>query len=115
MLFYSVEDFFRKADAAKRLSRREEMRLAAAMREGADGAKEALLTGYLPFAAGIVRRQPEARQTLRLVLRCCMVLEREAERFDFQQEGETFLHRLSWGLRQAVVQEIALGGYRDPE
>jgi len=107
MLFYSVEEFFRYAEKQKPLTREEERSLAAAMKAGDDGAKKRLLDGYLPFVAGVIRRQPKQRQTLKLVLRCCMMLERETEGFDFLQDGETFLHRLSWGMRQAVTREIA--------
>ena len=107
MLFYTVEEFFRKAESIKPITREEEKGLAAAMKNGDEAAKTRLVEGYLPFTAGVIRRQPPQRQTLRLVLRCCMLLEREVQTFHFLQEGETFIHRLSWGLRQAVTWEIA--------
>lgn len=106
MLFYTVEEFFRRAESVKPLTREEEKVLAAAMKNGDEAAKTRLIEGYLPFTAGVIRRQPPQRQTLRLVLRCCMLLEREVQKFNFLQEGETFAHRLSWGLRQAVTREI---------
>ena len=107
MLFYSVEEFFRYAEKQKRLTREEELRLAAAVKNGDEGAAQRLADGYLPFVAGVIRRQGPEMQTLRLVMRCCMMLEREITSFNFAQEGETFLHRLSWAMRQAVTREIA--------
>ena len=107
MLFYSVEEFFRYADRQKRLTREEELALAFAVRNGDEAASKRLADGYLPFVAGVIRRQTPELQTLRLVMRCCMLLEQEIGRFDFAQEGETFLHRLSWAMRQAVTREIA--------
>ena len=107
MLFYSAEEFFRIAEKQKTLTYAERLSLADAMKAGDAAAKEKLLCSYLPYLAGVIRRQPPQLQTLRLILRAWAMLEREAERFDFRQTGESFLHRLSWGMRQAVTREIA--------
>jgi len=46
-------------------------------------------------------------QNLGMVLHCLQMLEKQVDKFNFQQDGETFTHRLSWGLRQAIASYIA--------
>ena len=107
MLFINVEDFFAQVSAIPRISREDEKALARQMAAGDEAARESLVRGYLFLAAAHVRRAPSRIQTLQTVYACVAAVEQGVDRFDFQQDGETFLHHLSWRLRQCVTRCIA--------
>ena len=107
MLFVTLEDFYAKADSCRRLTRQEEMECAARMQSGEADARQQLIDSYLPTLAAHVRRAPRHMQSLTLALYYLQTLEKCVDSFPFRQDGETFAHRLSWGLRQALVRYIA--------
>lgn len=107
MLYLSAEDFLEKTKLLVPLRREEERALAEKMKAGDREAREALITGYLPHAAGHIRALPARYHTLELVVRCCRAVEKAVDSFDFFQDSETFSHRLSWALRQTVTRYIA--------
>ena len=107
MLFISVEDFLTQAAAITPLTREEEMALAHRLAQGDAAARETLVWGYLPFTASFVRRAPSSIRTLDTVYACVAALEWAVDRFDFQQTGETFAHRLGNVLRQTITRQIA--------
>lgn len=106
MVFVDIHDFYEKAAALPRLTRKEELSLAEKMRAGDKEAKERLVEGYLPFVAAHIRRQNPRLQTLGMALYCIAALEKAVDSFNFFQTGETFAHRLSWALRQASTRYI---------
>lgn len=107
MMYISVEDFYEKTSACRRLSRQEEIQCAKGMKEKDSFAREQLIQSYLPMVAGHIRRTAPHLQTIGLIYYCQKALEQAVDSFDFLQESETFTHRLSWALRQAVTRYIA--------
>lgn len=107
MVFISIDDFYEKVKACKVLTREEEKACALRMKEGDLEAREQMIQSYLPMVASRIKRVPSHMRNLGMVLHCLQMLEKQVDQFDFQQEGETFTHRLSWGLRQAVTRYIA--------
>ncbi len=103
MAYITVRDFLEKAAQAPRITREEEKECARLMRGGDAAARERIIANYLPMTASYVRRAPAEHRTLGLVYACLQALEKAVDSFDFQQDGETFIHRLSWVLRQTVV------------
>ena len=103
MVFVSIEDFFKKAASCKMLSRQEELEYAAAMKNGDTDAREKLIQGYIPMVSSHIKHAKPQMQTLGLVMYCMTALEKSVDSFNFMQESETFSHRLSRALRQAVV------------
>ncbi len=103
MVFVSIDNFFEKASGCKILTREEELECAASMKNGDTDARERLIQGYIPMVAGHIKRAKPQMQTLGLVMHCMTALEKAVDSFNFMQDGETFSHRLSWALRQAVV------------
>lgn len=106
MLFISVEDFFEKTKEMTKLTREEERLCAIRKAQGDMDAREKLLQSYLPVVAAVIRRAPKEIQTLKTVYRCVASLEEGVDRFDFLQDGETFLHHLSWRMRQCITKCI---------
>lgn len=106
MLYISVEDFYEKVSSFSKMSRQEEKECAKQMQNGDESARERLIQSYLPMVAAHVKRAPAHVQSLGLVLYCQQALEKAVDTFDFLQDSETFAHRLSWHLRQAVVDYI---------
>ena len=92
--------------AIPRLTRQEELALARRMASGDPQARTQLIEGYLYVAASRIRRLPRAFQTLGMVLYCVHYTARAVDSFNFLQEEEPFLHRLSWYLRNAVAAYI---------
>ncbi len=107
MLYITIEDFYAQAGAAVRLTREQERDCAAAMAAGDTDARRRLIQSYLPYAASAIRRAPRQIQTLHTVYAAVAVLEKAVDTFDFQQEGETFAHYLSWRLRRCLTRCIA--------
>ena len=107
MVYISARDFWEKTRNLPRLTREEERTLAERMKAGDGEAREKLIAGYLPQVAGHIRVLPPELQTLELVMRCCAVVEKAVDHFNFLQDSETFGHRLSWALRQTVTKYIA--------
>ena len=107
MLFVSPEDFYTKTKDLKPLSRAEEKNLAERMKSGDAEARQALIEGYLPMVASVCKHQKPQYQSLELIYRCLSALEQAVDRFDFQQDSETFTHHLSWRLRQCITRCIA--------
>ena len=107
MFFLSADDFFTKASSIPRLTREEEKALAQQMAAGDKSAREALVRGYLPFVAAYVRRCPPNLQTLSTVYTCIDSLDKAVDQFHFLQESETFIHHLSWRMRQCITKCIA--------
>ncbi len=107
MLFVSVEDFFAQTSHIQRLSREQEKDLARNMAAGDETARETLVRSYLPMAASYVRRMPKEMQTLHAAYSCVAAVEKGVDSFNFLQDGETFVHHLSWRLRQCITRCIA--------
>lgn len=107
MIFTDINNFFDKAAQATRLSKEAEIACAAQARAGSAWAREQLIESYLFAVASCLRRLGEDMQTMELLYRLLAVLEREVDAFDFAQDGETFMHRLSLRLRQAVTAYVA--------
>ena len=103
MLFVSIDDFFKKASECKILTRQEELEYAVAMKNGDTEARERLIQSYIPMVASHIKHAKPNMQTLGLVMYCMNALDKAVDSFNFVQESETFAHRLSWALRQAVV------------
>lgn len=110
MLFISVEDFYQKASAVAKLSREEEKQLAKMAVVGDGQARSRLIEGYLPFLAGQIKRLPLDIQTLSTVYSAITALEKGVDSFNFDQDSETFIHHLSWRLRQCFTRCIAEKG-----
>lgn len=106
MIYFSIDDFYEKADLCRVLSRQEEVECALRMKNGDAAAREELIQSYIPMTAAHIRSTKSHMQTLGLVLYCMQYLEKCVDSFDFLQDSEPFSHRLSWYLRQAVVRYI---------
>ena len=106
MVYVSIEDFYEKAGLCRVLARQEELEWAEKMKVGDPVAREKLIESYIPMVAGHIQHAKPHLQTLGLVLYCVKALETAVESFDFTQDSETFSHRLSWWLRQAVAEYI---------
>ena len=107
MLFVSLEAFYEKAASCRRLTRQEELECAERMAKGDAAARQQLIESYLPMVAARVKRASGQMRSLTLALYCVDALEKCVDTFHFQQDSETFTHRLSWALRQAVTRYIA--------
>ncbi len=107
MLFISVEDFFSQVSGIRHLSRTEEIELAQRMAEGDAAARDALVRSYLPMVAAHIRRAPQEIRTLHTVYTCIVSLQKGVDCFNFLQENESFVHHLSWRLRQCITRCIA--------
>ena len=107
MIFKCVDDFYAYASMIKPLSREQERALALAMREGNAQAREAIIRGYMPFISAKMKGLSKQESSLELLYRMISKLEELVDKFDFLQEGETFIHRLSMALRHTVVEYIA--------
>ena len=103
MYFINAEDFYEKVSACTVMSRQEEFECANQMKNGDSAARERIIQSYLPMVASHIKRTPSHMQNLGLILYCQQALEKAVDSFDFLQDGETFSHRLSWHLRQAVI------------
>ena len=103
MPYISANDFLEKAAKAPRITREEEKECALLMQQGDKAARERIVQHYLHLTASFVRRAPLEYRTLGLVYACLQALEKAVDSFDFLQEGETFVHRLSWVLRQTTI------------
>lgn len=110
MLFISVEDFLSRAKAMPRLTREEEKALARLRADGDEQAAQRLRESGLPLVASLIRRQPLSLQNLHTVYACIRCAEACADGFNFLQDGETFIHRLSLRLRQCLVRCLAEQG-----
>ena len=106
MVYISIEDFYEKAGLCNRLTREQEIECAKEMKNGNMAARERLIQSYIPMVAGHIKHTKSHLQNLGLVLYCVQALEKAVDSFDFMQENETFSHRLSWWLRQAVANYI---------
>lgn len=103
MLYISADDFFQKVRNITRLSRADEKDFALKMREGDAQARQAIVNSYLPMVASYVRRSPKELQTLETIYSCIQSLEKGVDSFNFLQDSETFVHHLSWRLRQCIT------------
>lgn len=106
MVYISVDDFYEKVSTFSRMSRQEEIECARQMKNGDLMARERLIQSYLPVVAAHIKRVASHRQSLGMILYCQQALEKAVDSFDFLQESESFSHRLSWALRQAVTKYI---------
>ena len=106
MLFYSLKDFESKTSGLKLIGREEEIDCARRMKNGDKAARERLIEGYLPMVVSHTKRWPDDWRTFGMVCYCLSALEKAVDSFDFLQEGETFIHRLSWVLRQTTMHYI---------
>ncbi len=107
MLFMDAEDFFNHAAGHSRMTREEEKSCARNIAQGDTDARNKLIQSYLPQVAAQVRRMPKELQTLRTVYCCLAALEKGVDGFNFLQDNETFVHHLSWRLRQCITRCIA--------
>ena len=103
MLFISIDDFYKKAKGLKKLSREEEKSYATKMVEGDADAYTKIMQNYLPMVAFRIWCAPKNVQTLDTVYRCLGILEQAINKFDFQQDSESFTHYLSWRLRRCIT------------
>ena len=103
MLYISTEDFYEKTKDLKILPRDEEKQLAEQMKNGDDAARQALIDSYTAMVTAVCKHQKPQFQSLELIYRCMSALEKAVDRFDFQQDSETFTHHLSWVLRQTTT------------
>lgn len=106
MVYYSIEDFYEKAENCLRMTRQEEIACARKMKAGDTTAREQMVNSYIPMVAAHMKRMKHDQQTLGLAVYCMQALEKAVDSFDFLQESETFTHRLSWWLRQATADYI---------
>lgn len=106
MVYISVNDFYEKVSACYVMTRQEEIECAKQMKNGDTDARERLIQSYMPMVAGYIKRTKPHMQNLGLVLYCMQALEKAVDSFDFLQDSEPFSHRLSWWLRQAVMNYI---------
>lgn len=107
MPYITVEDFLDSVKPTAPLTREQERALVMQTTRGDAAAREALRRAYMPMVAGCVRRAPAEIRTLHTVYAAIATLEKGLDTFDFQQEGETFAHHLSWRLRQCLTRCIA--------
>lgn len=107
MLFISVDDFFKKTAALRPITREQERAYAVQMKNGDADARQAIITGYLPYVAASVRHLEPGMQTFTVVMACCAALEKAVDSFNFLQDSERFSHRLSWWMRQTITRCIA--------
>ncbi|MBQ9989030.1 MAG: hypothetical protein IJP30_04765 [Clostridia bacterium] len=106
MVYVDLQDFYNKAAACKRLSREEEINCAKRMKAGDEEAREQLVQSYLPMIAGHIKHAKGDLQSLGCALYCAVELEKAIDRFDFLQDSEPFLHRISWILRQGTAKYL---------
>ncbi len=106
MLFISVDDFYQKTKGLPKLSRDAEKLCAIRKDQGDTEARKQIINSYLPMVASCIRRYPQHTQTLGVIYNCVRTLEKAVDRFNFQQDSETFVHYLSWRLRQCIVRSI---------
>lgn len=106
MIFISIDDFYEKVNHCKVLGRQEEIECACQMKNGDVLARERLIESYFPVVAAHIKRTAPHIQSLGLVCYCWQALEKAVDSFDFLQESATFVHHLSWHLRQAVTKYI---------
>ena len=103
MLFITVGDFFQKVRNTTRLSRSDEKDLAVKMKKSNADARQAIVNSYIPIVASYIRRSPKELQTLETIYSCIRSLEKGVDSFNFMQDSETFIHHLSWCLRQCIT------------
>ena len=103
MLFISIDDFYKAAKDAKRLSREEEKIYATKMMQGDSESKEIIIRAYYHLVASWIKRSPKDIQTLNAVYQCLNTLEKAVERFNFLQDNYTFTNHLSNLLRQSIT------------
>ena len=106
MIYKCAADFFKHAATIKTISREEEKELGLKMKEGAEEAKEALITGYLPVLASYLKRYTY-ESSLELVYRGLVVLSDAVQSFDFQVDNPTFSRFLGFRIRNMVTRFIA--------
>ena len=92
-----------QASGIPRLSREAEKDLAQRMISGDWNAREMLVRSQLPIVAAYIRRAPQKIRTLRTVYACIAATEKSVDSFNFLQDSETFVHHLSWRLRQCIT------------
>ncbi len=113
MLFLDTADFYRRADAAPRLSRAEKAALSARARDGDAAAKDALLLAYLPLAASLVRRHFSGESvSLHFIYRAVRALEELLARVDISQNDNALISYYSVRIRQEITRYIADEGGR---
>ena len=106
MIYVDINDFYEKARLCNRLTRKEEIECAKKMKDGDTDARERLIQSYIPMVANHIKHMKPYMHNLGMVIYCMQALEKAVDSFDFMQENEPFSHRLSWWLRQAVVNYI---------
>ena len=107
MFYICVEDFYKKAQEVKRLTREEEKLCASAMKAGEQDARTQLMESYYPMVSAALKRLPKELQTIKSLYSALKSLEQGIDNFNFHQDSEPFPHHLSWRLRQAITKCIA--------
>ena len=107
MLFVSVKDFFAKASREQRLSREQEKELYSLMKSGDTTARDKMLESYLFIVASRIKRLSNDMHSLDLIYSCLEELEKEVDKFDFSNDGETFTHRLTLIIQKEITNHIA--------
>lgn len=107
MLYIHSDDFFEKASLFHVVTRENELRYAAQMKQGNTEAREMLLHSFLPYLAACLKRFSPEDVTLELVYRYQQALEQAVDSFDFLQNSEPFSHRLNWYLKNAATKYFA--------
>ena len=107
MLIISEEDFYQKISSIPRLRREEEIKYATLMKNGDYEARQKIIDSYLFMVAGQNKRAPEKIRGMSLILTLIQTLERAVDSFDFLQESETFIHRLSLYFKNDTIKFLA--------
>ncbi len=107
MLYTCADDFFDKASSIERLPVEDEMKYIRAMKEGDESAREVIVSSYLPFVAGYIKRTFRAdKVSLELIYRCIDKLEEAICRYDIS-DRKAFSRQLSNQLKRTVTGYIA--------
>ena len=107
MLFISFDDFVNKVSGIEKLNPEKSAELYLAMKAGNSSAREALIDGHLYLVKGHISRMKPEMRTLRHVMECVSALNNAVDSFDFTTKSETFIHRLSFYLKNATTKYIA--------
>lgn len=110
MLYTSTDDFYKQISNLKRLSREQEKDLAQKMKLGDEGAKKALMDGYLPVLGAYLKRYTHT-PSLDMIYKGIEILKTSIETFDFLHDSpspnSTFANYLADKVRRMITRYIA--------
>ena len=107
MLFTCAKDFFDKASNIERISRQQEKELYSLIKAGDTTARDKMVESYLFIVASRIKRLPNDIHSIDLIYSCVDKLEKEVDKFDFSNDGETFTHRLTLIIQKEITNHIA--------